>query len=434
MKIPSLLYFILLNIYPAMVFAETLGIGDSIRAPDNHGSISRLMINNVRTRNDVGSQQSVLVFAREGLGAFVAYAYDQGRNLAAWTGSSKFMFVVTGESKEPEMELVYKGRDNLEGQSIDLTPLIDYGEKVLPSGPGSIPHDSIEEIQSSDGDAIRCLYYRAKFPKRFVVPVRITIKDGNDPKTIITDFGKCLWMNEWDTDLPPLSSLEDFRQSTPPLFSASESGNADDVSSLLASGADPNTLDWSKVSALQVAVTNNHLEAAEALINKGADVNYQLRGKPEEGGIGTALQMAAGKASPALLRLLFSHGAEAGLEIRGPFGYTPIFVAVMMGKLDNFDLLLSKGANLDVKADGAATPLMVAVQNLQVELVKRIIDLRPRSINDRSDSGYTALGMAKDIKGTASSGAAWEPASVQADRAKRAEDILDLLVRAGAAQ
>ena len=75
-------------------------------------------------------------------------------------------------------------------------------------------------------------------------------------------------------------------------------------------------------------------------------------------------------------------------DLRGPGGTTPLMQAVLYGDAESVRLLLSSGANPNVRNEAGATPLMWAVNDL--EKTRLLLD-RGADVNARSEDSRTAL-------------------------------------------
>jgi ankyrin repeat protein len=91
-----------------------------------------------------------------------------------------------------------------------------------------------------------------------------------------------------------------------------------------------------------LAVSNGHAASAQALLQGGADVNYitpdSFNAPPER----TALACAAVKADAAVIELLLARGASINLKAIG--GKTALQHAIENKRHDIADLLRARGA------------------------------------------------------------------------------------------
>src|SRR5438552_6377731 len=176
-----------------------------------------------------------------------------------------------------------------------------------------------------------------------------------------------------------------------PLLYAAREGCVECAKQLIAAGADPDLEDPDRVTPLNMALLNLHFEFAAFMIKAGADVDkWDLFGR-------TPLYMAAdvstlpvkGNGAMAVIpsedsitaldvaKLLIEHGANPnlGLKRRPPYrdvprdrgghttlaqGATPLLRAARAGDAPVVELLLKRGALVDLPSKEGVTPLMAA--------------------------------------------------------------------------
>lgn len=160
------------------------------------------------------------------------------------------------------------------------------------------------------------------------------------------------------------------------LLDASAQGDLPTVRQLLAQGLDPNTPDmredpWN-VTPLMHAAGSGHEEVVRELLAAKAKVNLADKSFPGEGGGETALHYAAANGHVGAAKLLLV--AKAGIDKLSRFGRTPLTVAVQQQQKDMVQFLLEQGADPDMagKTDGE-TPLLAAVDAGSLELVKLLV-------------------------------------------------------------
>ena len=176
---------------------------------------------------------------------------------------------------------------------------------------------------------------------------------------------------------------------TPDLHKAAREGDADRVRKLLDAGADVNVRNANKgrlqYTPLHWAAYYGHLEIAEILISRGADLDA------EDPDYSTPLYLAAEQGHPKVVEFLVSKGAEVNVKSNA-WGYTPLHRAawgpVTMRKhlgageagtvseadlnenyLEIVGMLLEKGAKVDVLDNDGKTPLDQAIGNGEKEIV-----------------------------------------------------------------
>lgn len=170
-------------------------------------------------------------------------------------------------------------------------------------------------------------------------------------------------------------------------FKAVKIDNASAVSALLARGFDPNAieperndtglilalrenslkvfevlLDAKEIdleaksrngdNALMIAAYKGNMQAVDALISKGADVN-----RPGW----TALHYAASIGNDGIVKVLLEHSAY--IDAESPNGTTPIMMAARGGHIYTVKLLLDEGADATLKNASGMTAIDMASQN-----------------------------------------------------------------------
>lgn len=114
-------------------------------------------------------------------------------------------------------------------------------------------------------------------------------------------------------------------------------GHTDLVKSLLVAGADPNIASNNplKVTPLHSACATSNYDAAELLINHGADVNAkQMQGV-------TPLHSAAHNGQNRIAQLLIDHGADLNAAMDN--GQTPLFMAEDKNFVETAQLIKKHG-------------------------------------------------------------------------------------------
>lgn len=115
---------------------------------------------------------------------------------------------------------------------------------------------------------------------------------------------------------------------------------------LIDRGGDPNSINKDARSPiLALAERPDRIQAMEALLDSGVDVNADTKGT-----IGTPLSCAAAKGTIEMIEYLLARGAEIDKQHVA----TPMGAAAIAGRVDVLELLLARGAALD---SGNPTPL-----------------------------------------------------------------------------
>lgn len=174
-----------------------------------------------------------------------------------------------------------------------------------------------------------------------------------------------------------------------PIILAAQSNSADVVNFLLSLGADPNSVDWDKESALLKAIQNKKVLSAEALLAAGANPNLENKYGARMANIAAietgdlslvallfanggdfvtpssnrevALSSAIRKLNLPLVQLLESYGADIFAPDRR--GYTPLLESVMVSFDDGVKYLLDKGADPKYETPAPASGNLVSLSS-----------------------------------------------------------------------
>jgi ankyrin repeat protein len=136
---------------------------------------------------------------------------------------------------------------------------------------------------------------------------------------------------------------------------AAGAGRLEVVKALLAAGADPNAKAFSfhagehsvLIAALHRGV-ENRVEIVDALLAAGAELN------PKDAQI-TPLMFAANEKDVGMAEALLSRGAD--VNWKNYQGLTPLMAAVLTGSPEMVQLLIAKGADVNARDDSGRTAL-----------------------------------------------------------------------------
>ncbi|SPJ71723.1 related to ankyrin [Fusarium torulosum] len=179
-------------------------------------------------------------------------------------------------------------------------------------------------------------------------------------------------------------------------------GDAELTQTLLIEGHNVNASFQPLGSPLYVAATHGFPSVAEALISKGADVNYT---SAEDGSILFSVVnllcnnedthrcvsgIKPGRAELlAVAKILLESGAHPDAAI--PPGVNPLYFSIAKGDVPVVKLLLEHGANIKGLKDSGFTPLHLCLRaGGSIELVKELVKAGA-DINVINDSGITPL-------------------------------------------
>ena len=197
-----------------------------------------------------------------------------------------------------------------------------------------------------------------------------------------------------DSGLAADTPIEYGENAETPLMKAARAGTVEIAKLLLARGAQVNDKDGESSTALEAAVSSDHramvallLEAKadpntvnkymqSALSNAAAAGNLELtemllkaKAKPELPGLVlTPMMFAAFAGNGDLIRLLVRYGADVNFASK-EYGQSALTSAITAGKPDMVALLIELGANVNQKTPDGDTPLKMAKNGDQDDVV-----------------------------------------------------------------
>lgn len=135
-------------------------------------------------------------------------------------------------------------------------------------------------------------------------------------------------------------------------------------------------------SPLYYAIDNNHIEAAELLIQSGADMY-----KEDESKLYPPLYLAICKQNIDMVRLLIRYGVD--VNIGDCCRITPLEYASGWN-IDIMKLLIDNGANVNTKPGDGWTPIGQAARHGHIDQVRLLID-HGADVNATDQSNWRAL-------------------------------------------
>ncbi|KAH8807390.1 ankyrin repeat-containing domain protein, partial [Xylogone sp. PMI_703] len=149
-------------------------------------------------------------------------------------------------------------------------------------------------------------------------------------------------------------------------------------------------------TALIIAAENGRENVVKQLLkHKYADVNHQ----DSDGQ--TAFSIVVERDNSALMKLFFDH-EDIDVNINLAYGVPVLWGLASNGNLDMVELLLNRGANIEVKCSQGRTPLFIAASNGYEEVVRVLLE-RGANIEAEDHRGWTPLSIAlKDTRRHAS--------------------------------
>jgi ankyrin repeat protein len=200
------------------------------------------------------------------------------------------------------------------------------------------------------------------------------------------------------------------RYGATPLSEAVRIGGGPLIEKLLKAGADPNTLTTAQAeTVLMKASREGNLEAVKVLLAHDADVNAKenFRGQ-------TALMWAAAEGHAEIVSLLAMHGAELNVRsydrdtslpkmaagtpaapiARG--GLTALLFAARQGEIASVKALLDAKADINALDSDGNNALTLAILNTHYDLTQLLIE-RGADVNIAAKNGRTALYSAVEM-------------------------------------
>jgi ankyrin repeat protein len=167
-----------------------------------------------------------------------------------------------------------------------------------------------------------------------------------------------------------------------PLSLACVNGSAGMVQRLLQSGANPNAALGNGETPLMIAARTGTLEPVAALLAHGAKINAV-----EHTQLQSALMWALADRHNDVAQALIERGAD--IQARSKDGYTPLLFAARAGNDKGVRMLLAHGAHINDAASDGANALLIATVRGHADLARSLLDEGADANADTA--GFTAL-------------------------------------------
>ena len=224
-----------------------------------------------------------------------------------------------------------------------------------------------------------------------------------------------------------------------PMSLAAEVGNTDMLRLLLEVGANADSPNADGQTALMAVARTGNVAAAQLLLDHGATVDAR-----EKWGGQTALMWASARRHPEMMQLLTSKGADVNArsidrdyqrhvtaegrpKSLDSGGLTPLLYATRENCVACVEVLLKKGADIDLPDPDGVSPLLVAIMNTNWDLAKQLI-VAGADVNQWDIYGEAPLFAAVDLRNRIDGGRA----SIDPMNTTRGLAIVNLLIERGA--
>ena len=151
------------------------------------------------------------------------------------------------------------------------------------------------------------------------------------------------------TEAPRATSMRPTPEQISAMIAGAREGDVGELTRLVSSGVPANVRDTNGFTPLMVAVANDRVSAARALLDRGAEINARTRG-----GI-TSLMLGIINDRPDVVKLLLERGAD--INAQSGSGWTALSFAVWRGDDALVRVLLDHGAKPHLVDKQGWTPL-----------------------------------------------------------------------------
>jgi len=180
-------------------------------------------------------------------------------------------------------------------------------------------------------------------------------------------------------------------------LSEAKSGNVDKLKAIYQRSKSPyivydviNTQDREGYSALHWSIANRNIEAAEFIIQVGANVNTATKEKHTRGEGNTPLIVASGHGLISIVKKLVNNGAR--IDTKSKDGAHAAEAAALEGHLEVLKYLIQEEPQVvDLKGFKGRTPLIRAARNGHLNIVKFLLSHQEVDIDSQDNYGGSSL-------------------------------------------
>lgn len=175
---------------------------------------------------------------------------------------------------------------------------------------------------------------------------------------------------------------QDIKTNSQDLMVASEEGNIDRLSGLLAKGADVSVTDKNGCTPLTLAAWGGHSDVVDRLLDAGSKVDHtDYAGR-------TPLMRASQWGHTVSVQRLVARGAR--VDAADSNGCTALTLAAQWGHHDTIEALIAAGATVDRQDKNDCTPLTWAAREGRHQVIERLL-AAGASVDQKNNDGRTAL-------------------------------------------
>lgn len=175
-----------------------------------------------------------------------------------------------------------------------------------------------------------------------------------------------------------------------PLYMASLNGHLELVKMLLDHGADINFVRSDNgFTVLSAAIFNKNIAVVNELLNRGVDTNILVQGFPP-------LHCAAQLGDIDIMEMILCKTGNIDTKSKNVVEGTALSMASSQGNSNAVKWLADRGADINIQCSNGWSPLVIALRNKHLEVVKTLLSLGASSevVDVR---GFTALHHAAEI-------------------------------------